>query len=631
MRVVTVALVACLAGGACRAAPPPAPRSGTEASVPAPATVAPAATPAATPTTVAAQIDGMLRAEWSRESVMPAPPADDARFLRRLYLHVVGTIPPPERILSFERDAAPDKRSRAVDALLASPAYAERWATYWEDVLLGQATDPQVDRQAFHAWLVEQFAANTSWNRLVTELLTAEGRNGGEGGQVAMKDTSTAPRSDEGDSGTRDVPVHPAVNWFVKFREAPQDLAGDASRLFLGVQIQCAQCHDHKTEKWKQEDFQSLASCFMRTRTDVVDKAAMGDVKRVDVYDLGRPLPRHVKNPALALFATAAPRALDGTDFSRAADTRQSLAAWMTSPTSPWFPEAIVNRMWAHFFGRGFVDPIDDFRPSNPAVAPEVLKSLSEDFVAQGYDLRHLIRVMTQTAAYQLSSAAASNAGAGSPTSPDKLWSRFRLEPLGPVELLNALMDATGLEDTLRTTPVDVQRIRRGLFVAYSHLFDVDEEFEQTDFEGTVSQALALLNGRLVGGGTSTLPGSALETIALGPASDADKIRALYLRTLSRRPTEQEVEYFERYVNEPHADPGDVAPRGVANASPSAANKSVQGALGRKNTRKGGGAGEPEVLRRLEERGAKSRDPKYRAYADVFWELLNSSEFAFNH
>jgi hypothetical protein len=627
MRVFALCLLACTFAFACRAASPPAPHSGGEAAAPLPGPAGPA------PPSLVTQIDAMIRADWAKEGIVPVAPVDDARFLRRVYIDTVATIPPPDIVVAFALDPSPDKRARMIETLLASPAYAEHWATYWSDALLGQTHEKEVDRATFQKWLAGRFAANTPYNQIVTDLLTAEGQNGEggpRGGQDENPSSSPAPAS----------PVNPPVNWFVKYRDTPQDLAGNASRIFLGVQIQCAQCHDHKTEKWTQGDFRSFASSFMRTRVEVIDKGkVMGDLKRADVVDIGRPLPRHFKNPDLAPIASATPRALDGTDLSRPEGTRQALAAWMTSPTNPWFATAIVNRMWGHFLGRGFVDPIDDIRPSNPAAAPEVLQKLSDDFVAQGFDLKHLVRVITQTEAYQLSSAPRTAASPPPPGSsaaratagPDKLWSRFRLEPLGPEELLNALMDATGVEDTLRRTKANVERIRSAMFAAYSYLFDVDEEFDQTDFEGTVSQALALLNGRLVGGGTSDLPGSALDAILLRPDSDADKVAALYLRTLSRRPTAEEVDHFTRYVNEPHTDPVDVPVPGAASAAPSAANRTRPWRLGGKGNKKKGGGGEPEPLGRLEERDAKGQDPKRRAYEDVFWALLNSSEFNFNH
>jgi len=573
-----------------------------------------------------AKIDEMIQAEWAKSGIVPTAPVDDARFFRRVYLDVVGTIPPPEVVKTFALDRTPDKRARIVDTLLASPAYAEHWATYWTDALLGQAQEPAIDEGAFQKWLSGRFAANAPWNQIVTELLTAQGVNstggpryGGNGGGADGGGSTMA--ADPGAGASEGAPVNGAVNWFVKYKDTPQDLAGSASRIFLGVQIQCAQCHDHKTEQWKQEDFRGFASCFMRTRTEGLDKDKMGGRKRIDVVDIGRPLPRFLKNPDLAVFTQAVPRALDGSDLSKGPDPRQALAAWMTSPQNPWFSKAIVNRMWGHFLGRGFVDPIDDIRPSNETSAPEVLANLSSNFQAGGYDLKRLIRLITATQAYQLSSAARAGGPKVTDAQQDKLWPRFRLEPLGPEELLNALMDATGVEATLRATgKVDVQRIRYMLFTAYSYLFDVDEEFDQTDFEGTISQALALLNGRLVGGGTSDVPGSALDSILAQPGSDQDKIEALYLRTVSRPPTALESEYFVRYVNEPH--PADVDPAAIVRP---VRGPGMAGKKGAPNL-----AG-PDPLGRLEMRDARTTNPKHRAFEDVFWALLNSSEFAFNH
>jgi hypothetical protein len=554
----SLVLVLAFAPGAivagCHSSSQPAARTSVEAAVPAP-------TPSARLSS--ATIDEMIDAEWHKVAIVPAAPVDDARFLRRAYIDIVGTIPPPEVVRSFAADVGADKRARLIETLLASPAYAEHWATYWTDTLLGQVQLPIIDRGAFHKWFAGRLAANTPWSQLVSELLTAEGLSSEGGPRYAAAApapaASSAPMTDEPSGAGAAGPVNGAVNWFVKYKDTPQDLAGNASRIFLGVQIQCAQCHDHKTEKWKQEDFRGFASCFTRTRTEVLNKGKPMAAKQVDVVDIGRPLPRFTQNPELAVFTQAPPRALDGTDLSRAPDARKAIAAWMTSPQNPWFSQAIVNRMWGHFLGRGFVNPIDDLRPSNPVSAPDVLAKLSADFQAEGYDLKHLVRLITGSKVYQLSSSPRPGVPAAAAAEQDKLWPRFRLEPLGPEELLNALMDATGVEATLRASgKVDVQRIRSVLFVAYSYLFDVDEEFDQADFEGTISQALALLNGRLVGGGTADIPGSALAQILASPGADADKIESLFLRTVSRRPTAQETDYFVRYVNEPH--PADVDP-----------------------------------------------------------------------
>jgi hypothetical protein len=631
MRVLSLSLASAVVAAACQSSSQPTARTSVEAATPV-AIAMPVAS--ALP---ASKVDEMIRAEWAKGGIVPAAPVDDARFLRRVYLDVVGTIPPPEVVTSFAADPRPDKRARMVESLLASPAYAEHWATYWTDTLIGQVQEPVVDKGAFRRWLAGRFSANAPWNQLTTELLTAQGVSGEGGPRYGgpSSDAGAAPMVDDPASASPSGPVNGAVNWFVKYKDTPQDLAGSASRILLGVQIQCAQCHDHKTEKWKQEDFRGFASCFMRTRTEVLDKDKVMGMKRVDVVDIGRPLPRFLKNPELTVFTQAPPRALDGTDLSRTPDPRQALASWITSPNNPWFSQAIVNRMWGHFLGRGFINPIDDIRPSNPVSAPAVLAQISADFQAQGYDLKRLIRLITSTQVYQLSSSPRAGVAAAAMAEQDKLWPRFRLEPLGPEELLNSLMDATGVEATLRAAgKFDVERIRYLLSTAYSYLFDVDEEFDQTDFEGTISQALALLNGRLVGGGTSDVPGSAIDQILARPGTDADKIEALYLRTVSRRPTPEESDYFVRYVNEPHAaDVEPPAPGGApgGGAGPLARLRALKGQAQGGKKKAGPNLAGPDPLGRLELRDARTVDPKRRGFEDVFWALLNSSEFTFNH
>src|SRR5262249_50723059 len=151
------------------------------------------------------------------------------------------------------------------------------------------------------------------------------------------------------------------------------DLAGNASKLFLGVQIQCAQCHDHKTEAWKTEDFRRFAACFAKTRAEPAAMADMGKKKRFDIKDTDDISLKKRKEPEIKAIASAPRAALDGTDLSKSDNRRRALASWMTAKDNPWFAKAAVNRVWAHFLGRGFVDPITDFRPTNPPVAPELL------------------------------------------------------------------------------------------------------------------------------------------------------------------------------------------------------------------------------------------------------------------
>jgi hypothetical protein len=521
-------------------------------------------------------IDEHVRAAWQKEGIVPAPLVDDAGFLRRVYLDITGIIPTPEVAAAFLADTAKDKRSKVVDALLESPRYAEHWTDYWDRALLGREVRKPIDRQAFRAFLRDELAENAPWNRFVSDLIAAEGKNGPLGDSPDDAAAMAAAEAQGGMMGDEDdgapasgsAKVNGAVNWLLKYQNSPQDLAGAASRIFLGVQIQCAQCHDHKTEKWKTDDFQSFAACFATTRmksTSPKDKKPKDRYYEVD--ESSRAPRKKSGNPELRAIASATPKGLDGAAFDKSESRRKALAAWMTAPHNPWFSPAIVNRIWAHFMGTGIVEPITDFRPTNPPALPELLGALSKDFVAHGHDLKHLMRLIATSEVYQRSAE-------GGPAD-GKLWSRFRPRPLGPAEILDAVVVATKLDEFKGGKgSKSLSEIRRQLDRQMSFLFDVDEEApERDDFEGSMTQALYLLNGQLTVGASRKVPGSALAEILAMPGGEDAKIKALYLRVLSREPSAEE----------------------------------------------------------LVELGKRLGDRRSDAYEDLLWALLNSSEFTFNH
>jgi hypothetical protein len=589
-----------------------------------------------------ATIDRAIEAEWKKARITPAPHADDATFLRRVWLDMVGVIPPPEAVTAFLTDRSPNRRARAIDALLNHPRYVIHWTNYWDNVLMGrQVRSPVVDRAAFRDWLTQQFAANTPWNRFVADLIAASGQNSPGGSyaraaglirpqeRLAMPPEMEAENGSGSASGKSDGKVNGAVNWTLKYQQTPADLTGSASRIFLGVQIQCAQCHDHKTEKWTQEDFRRFAACFSSTRVLPLSRERQaGMIRQVEVFDLparARPGLRRLNPnaPERLAFQRATPTALDGTSFADSPNRRQALAAWMTAPENPWFAQAIVNRMWAHFLGRGFVDPIDDFRPGNPPVMPALLKQLADDFAANGYDLKRLMRLICNTKVYQLSAAAPKGQTAGE--TEIALWSRYRLKPLGAEALLDSLVAATNLEPVIeRFAGGNLQQIKFIVQRQFGFLFDVDEEFEQKEFEGTIPQALLLLNGSLTNSGASRIPGTALAEILAQPGTDAQKLEALALRTLSRRPTAAELARWTAFVN---------APRAVAEVETAPGPAPNLRANRAKAILKQKGGGPPDPLSRLNT-GRFAPSPgtaRQQAYEDLFWALLNSSEFVFNH
>jgi len=558
-----------------------------------------------------ADVDRLLRARWQKEHVTPSPKVDDARFLRRVYLDLVGTVPSTDATLAFLADAAPGKRDRVVRALLDSPRFAVHWAHYWEGVLLGREMGgDRVDRAAFRDWLRGRLEQDAPWDQVVRALVTATGQNSKGGKRRDDEEASfmmvgkMAPTPAAPDESPQAVPaeqpVNGAVNWYLRYADAPADLAGNASRAFLGIRIQCAQCHDHPTESWKQEDFRRFTACFARIRRQPLEKGPIMGLRRIVVDDAKRPQfgGPNAMNAELAEIARAPPAALDGTSFAEANSPREALAAWMTQPKNPWFARALVNRLWGHLLGRGFVEPVDDMRPSNPVTAPEVLEALAQDF-AKDYDLKRLFRRLCATQAYQLSSDAVT----GQPAEA-KLWSRYPLKPLGPDDLLEAIVAVTHIAPAIELAGGDnLDKVRLALRRQFVNTFDVDEDSDRVDFEGTIPQALMLQNGSLVNHGVTAVPEATLKAVLDAPGTDEEKMKILVMRAWGRSPTPSEVQRLVAFVNAPHP------------LSPFRKDDKTPDPLGR--------------LQKLTQ--GEKPTPKSQAYEDVFWALLNSSEFTFNH
>lgn len=563
-------------------------------------------------------IDKAIRAEWKKAKITPASRADDATFLRRLWIDAAGVVPPAEVVTAFLADRSPDKRSKAIDAVLSNPRYAEHWTNYWDEVLMGRQVRAQiVDRLEFRNWLKGQFEKNAPWNLLVYDLITATGQNS-PGGTYARAAGLAIARPGDRDQTPEPSgrPINGAVNWLLKYQQAPADLSGTVSKVFLGVQIQCAQCHDHKTEKWTQEDFRRFTACFTTMRPVPIDTGQVRGIRRIEIRDAAFPrfAPR-IRPRAEGRLEYLRPdaKALDGTSFESVDNKRQALATWTTAPENPYFSRSIVNRLWGHFLGRGFVDPVDDFRDSNPATMPALLDRIAEDFEQHNFDLKHLIKTICSSEAYQLSS------GRSKTTDPDdKLWSRFRLKQLGPEEIVDSLVEATGAGTAMeRIAGGNISQVKALLMRQFTFLFDVDEEFDQKQFEGTIPQALLLQNGNLVNRSVSAMPGAALARILADHSSDAERIEALYLRTLSRKPAANETKKWIAFIRE----------RAEATVSdgpaPEPGGRRRPGRLARR-----GGGFDPLSTARF---GGSMQTPETQAYEDLFWALLNSSEFMLNH
>ncbi|MDA1165945.1 MAG: DUF1553 domain-containing protein [Planctomycetota bacterium] len=325
----------------------------------------------------ASSVNRLLVDQWNRLGVEPSAPADDFEFIRRATIDICGTLPTAEEVTLFSNDKGADKRVRLLDGLLERPSHASWFALKWAAILQnrgrGYSTGKQREGTAlFTAWIRDSIAENKPYDRFVTEILTATG------------------------SQER---VPPAI-WYRSVRTT-KDYVESIAQSFLGVRIQCAQCHRHPAERWTQADYYSLAAVFARVgRKGGFSDAEVPTSEVLYLKDRGE-----VTHPRTGEVMT--PRPLGGPDFqlSKYDDPRRALAKWMTEKDNPFFARTMVNRMWGHFLQRGIIHPIDDSRSTNPPSNPELLDTLARDFAESGYDVRHLIRVITNSQAYGLNSA----------------------------------------------------------------------------------------------------------------------------------------------------------------------------------------------------------------------------------
>lgn len=563
---------------------------------------APPATPSgiADRSTAASALDRALEDAWTDAKLTPADPIDDATYLRRATLDLVGRVPSLAEIRAFDADTSADKRAKLVERLLADPAHAKHLALIWDGILMGPLTKAnQIDRGAFARWLELAFVEKASWATIVRDIVTATGRSssGGERGLEAFLGGVDKAREEKKEG------VNAATNFVLRHVRTPADLGGDVSKKFLGVQIQCAQCHDHKSEKWLQTDFKGFAAAF----THVAPRPVEREDRMLPVFDIenAKVAPKRLmKDPVYASIAKAAPRALDGTSLE-GPDPREKLAAWMTSPSNPWFAKAMVNRVWAQIFGSGFVDPVDDFRDTVPPLAPTVLEQLAKDFVAAKFDLDALYREILSSRAYGTS------VSGGSGAARDALFSHNVLVGMSSDQLLDSIFVATDLEAALSNVKrVDPETVKLAVRRKVRFVFDDDTESNGADFDGTVQQALFLMNGGLVAIGSSVVPDDALDALLDAKASDEDIVRELYLRTLSRAPRADELANWKAFLAEPRTFDERAAPDPPAVAKGNKKNP----------------AREPLPAKRL---GSRAKNPRQQAVEDMFWALLNSSEFFF--
>lgn len=493
------------------------------------------------------QIDHFFESAWQSEKVVPAQIAASEEFIRRIYLDLAGRIPAVSEVREFLGSDDHDRRHVVVEELLQDPAYVRHMTIVWRNALIPQAmTQPEFRGlvPGFDAWFWERLATNVPYDQIVREIITADVQpNAVNPGAVA---DTTSPDA-----------------FFVVRRLMPESLAGGTARAFLGVRLDCAQCHDHPFDKWKQRQFWNMAAFYAGFARDDENQAAE--------LPSAAPVRRSIAIPGTnetvdAVFLTG--EAPSGTKE----DLRVQLAEWIVAGQNPWFAVMAANRMWAQFFGRGLVHPTDDLAEDNPPSHPEALQLLADQFAAHDFDLTFLIRAIVATKVYQRSSIQ-THASQGD----SAMFARSAVRGLTPEQFFDSLAEAVGFyQPYRRDNPFVIDTDSpRGRFI---ELFRNDAE-SALDHRSTILQALAMMNGDFVGDATSLETSRTLRAVTEFPLmSPEERLETLFLAALSRPPAAHEREVFADYVLQ-----------------------------------------------------AEDPDQRASALADIFWALLNSSEFLLNH
>jgi hypothetical protein len=523
-------------------------------------------------------IDELVQSVWTENSIKPSAPATDGEFIRRAYLDIVGHVPPADKAEAYIRSREKDKKVKLIKELLNSDTYGTHWAVIWSNQLVGRRPGARnVDKESLEKYLRDSFADNKPWNKLVYELVTATG--------------GSTPKSVEAG-----VPYNGATNFLMAhMNDQAVPATAFTTRLFLGVQVQCTQCHDHPFNDRKQESFWGMNAFFRGMRRQ----------EHNQVNDVGRRqflfAELNDREPGDDLFVrfdkrngfveVTPPRLLDGRKFEEPRpelNLREELGQFIVSPKNEYFAQAIVNRMWAHFLGRGIVHPMDDLGEHNPPTNPELLERLADHFKESNFDLKRLIAWIALSKPYSLSSETND-----SNKEDDQYFSHYPLKQLSPEQMFDSIMIATKADRIGAKSWEDAPRLKENLLRQFTIAFNNDENAEADTFNGTVPQALFLMNGDLMNRAISMNSGSYLresvdqildqqrKSRGKARSGDIELLNDLYLSAVSRYPNQRETKLAAMLLQDTLAS-------------------------------------------------SKDKDP-IAGYQDIFWALLNSSEFVLNH
>ena len=501
-------------------------------------------------------VDTLVFQKLKQLGMPPSAICDDATYLRRVTLDVAGRLPTLEERAAFAADKAPNKRDQLVDRLLASPEYAEYFANKWSALLRnkrGEATHAR-GTYLFYDWIRQSLLENKPYDQLVREVVAASG----------------------------DMSMNPPVAWYRQVKTSTAQLE-DTAQLFLGLRLQCAQCHHHPYERWSQQDYYSFSAFF----SQVGRKSGAQPGEEIVYHKRGVAKATNKKNKQ---EVRPAGLGADPLNLGADEDPRQALADWMTSPRNPFFARSLANRYWKHFFNRGLVDPEDDMRETNPPSNPELLEALSKHFIDSKFDLKSLVRTLCTSSVYQLSSE---------PNAFNKNdrqnFSRYYPKRLTAEVLYDAVHVLTGAETKFDGLPQGTRAVQLpdnsyNANVYFLNVFGRPDASSSCECErsqdASLAQSLHLLNAKDIQDKIAADKGCASRLASDSKREEEAKLKELYLTAFSREP-----------------DPSEV--------------KVAMSHLEKKIPAKDG-------------KGTTSI-PRRQAYEDVIWALLNTKEFLFNH
>jgi hypothetical protein len=464
-------------------------------------------------------IDELVFAKQKELQLLPAKICSDEVFLRRVYLDATGTLPTPEEAREFLDSKDTDRRAKLIDRLLGREEYAQFWAMKWADVLRGSpVTISERGVHSFHRYLVRSVADDKPVTQFARELLT----------------------------GTGNTLNKPAAN-FYRVTRTPEDSAEAAAQLFLGVRVQCAKCHNHPFENITQADYYGLAAFFARVQF----KGSQFGLDDEIVYlqpgrELNNPLTRKPQ-PPVAFGTPVGPLGPDD-------DRREQFADWLTDPKNKFFARSVANRVWFHLVGRGIVDPVDDFRDTNPPSNPELLDALAANFAKNGYRLKPLVRLILNSDTYQLASELPPQSP--SAADPARYFAAAQVRMLTAEQILDAVSSATGVPETFKGYPAGTRAIalpEGGVNHPFLQAFakpvrDVICECARED-DPALPQVLHLLNNAGLLAKVRSADGRVAGWVRAGH-DDAKVVEQIYLATMSRRPTARERELVAKHLAE---------------------------------------------------------------------------------